>query len=108
MQAIRDHVRHVRGVLSVQASEYHYCTPRVNGAPIDHYTSVEVGLYPFRKGHDLGRPSDALGPIVRRLPFLPIVKEARALDRLFEEGNCPVAGYVSQADVQRLKRFLDW
>ena len=27
--------------ISVQASKFHYCTPRVNGA--EYYTSVEVG-----------------------------------------------------------------
>jgi hypothetical protein len=30
--------------LSVQASEYHYCEPRVTGLPVDGYSRFEVAL----------------------------------------------------------------
>jgi hypothetical protein len=40
--------------LSVQASEAHYCTPRVNGA--DHYSAVEVGYIEDAEGVALEPP----------------------------------------------------
>lgn len=42
-QSVRPHLECNDGTtLSVQASESHYCTPRVNGKPDGGYTSVEV------------------------------------------------------------------
>jgi len=74
--------------LSVQASTFHYCSPRKNDLPLDAYESVEVGfLYRGR----LARPS-AAGIV--------------GFDDLFEEGGSPVAGFVSQADVTRLRNAI--
>lgn len=50
--------------MSVQASEYHYCTPRITGA--EQYTEVEVG-FPSQKedllmdyADDCDRPTDTV------------------------------------------------
>ena len=33
--------------VSVQASSFHYCTPRVDGLPLTQYTEFEVALWPY-------------------------------------------------------------
>jgi hypothetical protein len=44
-QIFRDHLVLKDGsILSIQASELHYCFPRNNNA--DHYETVEIWLYP--------------------------------------------------------------
>ena len=89
--------------LSLQGSSFHYCAPRKDGLALTDYTAVEVGIL----GSDgLCRPSDTLGPIARKIRFLPRTRLARDLDRLFEDGGSPVAGYVSWDDVARIGRFL--
>ena len=105
MSIIRDSEKHPRGNLSVQGSSFHYCKPREDYSDLTMYDAVEVGMYgPGDMG--LCRPSDLLNPLAKRLPFLPRTREARALDKLFEDGPCPVAGYVGWDDVIRLRRFL--
>ena len=32
------------GIMSIQASAYHYCTPRVNNLNIEDYTAFEIGV----------------------------------------------------------------
>lgn len=93
-----------RANLSVQASSWHYSTPREDGRPIDYYSTVEVGLLHPVTGK-LSRPTDLLGPIQRRIPFTRRAREAHRLDGLFEDGGSPVAGYVSQAHLQRLRAW---
>jgi hypothetical protein len=72
----------------VQASAFHYSTPRENGLPLEAYENVEVG---FLLNGKLARPSDA---------------GIEGFDHLFEEGGSPVAGYVPQVDVQRLREAI--
>ena len=74
--------------LSVQASEYSYSDPRESGLPITDYKSVEVGF--LFKNH-LRRPSFA---------------GIHGFDELFEDIESPVAGYVSLADVARLREAI--
>lgn len=75
--------------LSVQASQWAYCEPRVDGLKIDEYESVEVAVL------------DADGELVR-----PSAVGVAGFDDLFEPGNSPVAGYVSQSKLLELKRAL--
>lgn len=75
--------------LSVQASEYSYCSPRVIGGDLGWYRSVEIALYD--KAGKLCRPS-ALG--------------IKGFDKLFDEGDTPIAGYVPQAEVEQLREAL--
>jgi len=101
---VRDSEIHPRGRLSVQASSMHYCSPREDYTDLDMYDAVEVGLYVGDSG--LTRPSATLTRLQRLLPFLPRTRQARKLDRLFEDGSSPVAGYVAQDDVDKLRKFL--
>jgi len=97
---------HNRANLSVQASSSHYCTPRSNACEdIDGYISVEVGLIHPKTG-ELCRPTDMLNPFTRHIPITRRAKEARTLDGLFESGSSPVAGYVSQDNLNRLREWL--
>ncbi len=74
--------------LSVQASEWHYCEPCVTGLPLEEYRSVEVALF---VGGNIVRP-EQVG-----------LDEFKAL---FEDGPKPVARYVSQEDVDRMRKAL--
>lgn len=75
--------------VSVQASEDHYCSPRVNGLPLEIYEQVEIAL--LRNG-ELIRPET--------------VGLSAELVALFETGPCPVAGYVSWPNVKRIMSEL--
>ncbi len=35
--------------VSVQASGFHYCQPRVTGLPLNEYSAVEIALWPANK-----------------------------------------------------------
>ena len=74
--------------LSVQASAYHYCSPRVTGLPLLEYKSVEVAL---TQDGNLRRPEGLLSP---------------DLCHLFDDGEVTMAGYVSQEDVERMREQL--
>lgn len=80
--------------LSVQASYFHYSQPRAGGRhgeslpPLSDYFLVEVAI--LQNGY-LRRPEGLLSP---------------DLCALFETGDTPVAGYVSQADVNQMREQL--
>lgn len=80
--------------LSVQAGPGMYCSPQVNGLPIAEYESVEVALCrgPGQDGENCLRPETADMP--------------KRLADLFESIDYPVAGYVSQADLQAMRDHL--
>lgn len=88
MLDVRPMERYGPVLLSVQASASHYSRPRVDGLELDAYEAVEVGLL-----HDgrLCRPSEV---------------GVRGFDHLFEAGNNPVAPYVPQEEVARLRAAL--
>lgn len=70
--------------LSIQASSFHYCTPRVDGLALEEYKSVEVALI-SGQGHFI----------------VPSAIGAPELDRLW--GGDDVAGRVTWEDVERLR-----
>ena len=86
---LRDAEKYGDVVLSVQASVFHYSTPKTNSLPLESYTHVEIGIRDNKGG--LCCPSDI---------------EVIGFDHLFEEGNVPVAGYVSQHDLERLRTAI--
>jgi len=77
-------------LLSVQASEYHYCSPKITGLNIEEYSMVEVVIRgPNRK---LCRPSD-IG--------------VDGFDHLFQEyATSTVATFVKLADAKRLRKAI--
>jgi hypothetical protein len=75
--------------LSVQGSKFSYCSPRVNGLPLDQYLSVEVAVFNARKNLTL-----------------PSKIGVDGFDHLFDGSNSPVAGYVSQEDVAKLRAAI--
>lgn len=76
--------------LSVQASKYHYCTPRSGlGLSLDSYSAVELAILDSNK--EIRRPEGLL---------------SADLCDLWEPGNIAVAGYVSQEDVERIREQL--
>lgn len=76
--------------LSVQANAGAYCTPRAGGLPLEQYSTVEVG---FMYKSKLDYPSHA---------------GIAGFDQLFDSDSAsPVAGYVSQANVQRLRDAIN-
>jgi hypothetical protein len=74
--------------LSVQASEFHYCSPKITGLPLEDYTQVEIALFAPDKSFAL--PSD-LGLDT-------------SLDKIYSGDE--VAGYVSQANLNKLRSAL--
>ena len=86
----RDPEEHGDVKLSIQASQYNYCEPRVNGLPLDGYETVEIAI--ISDEHGMCHPSK-IG--------------IEGFDDLFEVGgDNPVAGYVSQAKVAELRAAL--
>ena len=81
--------------LSIQASAFTYCEPRVDGLPLKDYSAVEIALIRELDGTWL-RPSDLIsfkGPTDEECNF----------------GGDDVAGWVPQEVVRRLERALyDW
>ena len=76
--------------LSVQASKYHYCIPRTGiGLPLDSYSTVELAILDSNK--KIRRPEGLL---------------SADLCDLWEPGDVPVAGWVSQEDVERIREQL--
>lgn len=73
--------------LSVQASNFHYCTPRVDGLPFEDYTHYEIAIL-----DDIGiiDPSNILSP--------------ELYGRLWN--GATVAGWVSKEDVDKVYREL--
>ena len=89
---VRKFVKIGKWLLSVQASSFHYCSPRVDGLAISKYASVEVGI--------LNAETDELAQPRRINNFPPPLAE------LFEDGEAPVAGYVAQTDVCKIRAAL--
>jgi hypothetical protein len=86
--------------LSVQASVVHYCRPRVSGLPLDEYSSFEIGLMgPVKQMTVLRRK-------MRSRLCRPSEIGVLGFDQLFEEGDAPVAGYVSREDLDALRAAL--
>lgn len=81
-------------LLSVQASDTHYSTPREPGLPLEAYSRVEIAV--------MVKPT----PGNRSGMVLPSHVGIEGFDHLFEEGESPVAGYVTQEDVARLRDAL--
>ena len=74
--------------LSVQASNTHYCSPRKDGLDLDRYKTVEIAIL---SGGKMVKPS-AVG--------------VDGFDQHFEDGDSPVAGYVPQDVVERIRVAL--
>ena len=87
---LREAMRYGDAILSVQASEAHYCSPRVDGLPLEQYRTVEVALWRADSRRDFCGPS-ALG--------------IEGQDDLFEKDG--VAAYFPWPDLQRLIAALE-
>lgn len=89
---LRPAIRYPDGYkLSVQASEYHYSTPRVTGLDIDEYEHVEIAII---------NPSGALvHPTEAGL--------SQELEALFDASDAPVAGYVDQQVAACIRRDME-
>lgn len=96
---LRDPETHKFGDMSVQASSFHCCSPREDGLPFAEYKSVEIAVYPKEGG--MCRPSELFSWLrpVRKL-------KAKKLDHLFEDGQSPVAGFVSREDEGKIRSLL--
>lgn len=79
--------------LSIQAGPGFYCSPKTDGLPIEEYESVEVAL--CRGGPD---GENCLPPRDAGFPL--------DLCDLFQPIDVTVAGYVSQANLQRMRDHL--
>lgn len=76
-------------MLSVQASSFHYCTPRADGLPLHAYSEVEIAL------------TSPAGRIVRPEGYVP-----GEFYHLWEGGPSPVAAYVTQAQLRAIRKAL--
>lgn len=88
--------------LSVQASSMHYSTPRVDGLSLDQYTHVEIGLQGPKEKVFKFVP----GPPIKSNLCLPSEIGIVGFDHLFDKTDAPVAPYVAQEDVERLREAL--
>lgn len=84
MVKIRDGEKFGHITLSIQASAFHYCSPRVDGLPLEEYTSVEVAI--------IGKSGNFIPPSSIGAP---------ELNHLFRGDD--VAGYVSQEDLAKFR-----
>ena len=82
--------------LSIQASSYHYCTPRKDLPELDAYTAVEIAL--FTKDGNWVQP--------RTEPILADFPELTELCEYFEEGDTAVGAYVPIELVNKLIEYL--
>ena len=73
--------------LSIQASYFHYCSPRVDGLPLQDYEKVEVAMW--KRGSDFLHPVDIGAP---------------ELEYLWNGDD--VAGFVAWYDVNRIRFAL--
>lgn len=70
-QRIREKAKCVSGLeISIQASDGHYCTPRVTDAPL--YTHVEVGFPPYRIAQLMAFAEDREKPTETVYGWVPI------------------------------------
>ena len=89
-QHLREPERIEGVMLSVQASEHHYCSPKKNGLDIEAYSMVEVGIR--GPGGKLCRPSE-IG--------------VDGFDHLFGEStSSPIAPFVKLEDAKKLRKAL--
>jgi hypothetical protein len=78
--------------MSIQASAFHYCRPRVNGLSLDEYDAVEIGLF------------------LNDEWVIPSEIGVEGFDHLWEysqyDGRSTVAAAVSQEDLSNLKTAI--
>jgi hypothetical protein len=80
--------------ISIQASYYHYCEPRTTLDNLKHYDTWEVAI--FNKERWLNPKSD--------IEFEGFPDRE---DLHWEDGNCPVGGYIPTKTVQALYNHLE-
>ncbi len=88
-------------VLSIQASSWHYCTPKTDGLPLEQYEEVEVAVVGPEHEWTLRD-----GRTVRTTLYLPSQIGVEGFDHLFSDNEAPVAGWMSWEDVERLRAAL--
>lgn len=82
--------------ISIQASSFHYCTPREDLPELDAYTEVEIAL--FNKDGRWVQP--------RTEPLLADFPELAELCEQYEEGDTAVGYYVPMGLVNKLIKYL--
>lgn len=82
--------------ISVQASKYHYCTPREDFDDINEYAEVEIAL--FNKDGDWVQP--------RTEPLLADFNQLAELIEHYETGGTAVGAYVPIELVNNLIEYL--
>ena len=82
--------------MSIQASHTHYCTPRINEAPL--YTCVEIG-FPSKKVEALmpfvENPSDPTGTVYGWVPSSVVASIIKEAGGITSNGSLPPMGYLS-------------
>lgn len=84
-------------LLSVQASYFHYCSPRVTGLPFNRYTSFEIAIiaHPFTPNRRFVTPAQ-----------LGIDGFETLYPDLNHDSHFPVAGWVDKPTINRLQAAL--
>lgn len=75
--------------MSIQASDFHYCNPRIDLKHLDNYDTVEVAVFKNNEWFD--------------------VESIKGMPQIFEpwyEGGTTVAGYVTMSDLDRIYTAL--
>lgn len=79
-------------VLSIQASEHHYCTPRKNGLGLSQYKSVEVGFPSneieefFPWAEEEGDWTDTVYPYLPLEVLVSAIESRGGIVKLIDEG----------------------
>ena len=81
--------------MSIQASEYHYCEPRLTLEDLSNYEEMELAL--FKNGEWVQPRED------EKIKSFPRYAE---LEERYEKGNVAVAGYVPVDLLQDLYDYL--
>lgn len=70
-EILRNQYEIIDELISIQASEYHYCIPRANAS---EYTAVEIGFPPFKFRDEFIKQyaEDIDNPLDTIYPFVPI------------------------------------
>ena len=101
-QTARDNVICADGFkVSIQASEFHYCSPKVSGLNVI-YTSVEIG-YPNEKEELIAEwqeSPESERPTYDVYPYVPaeVVSMMIAKHGGMVEGECPRLGYIASGE----------
>jgi hypothetical protein len=116
---VREPLRYGNVDLSIQASEIHFCSPRVNGLPLGDYTTVEIALMDVNYKTVVtpaGSWSIGTNPLhgERTKLLFPSDLGIDGYDHLFKDGTNGINGvtrtvgsYVSWPDVRRLAALLE-